>query len=419
MAVFKSLTFDNENSLDYGVYITGEAVYNAPARAMEMVSVPGRNGAFPLDQGRFENISVKYPAGAFGETQTEFASNIMKFRNVLASRYRYVRLSDDYNTDEFRLGMYRSGLETKPVSMSRAGEFDIIFDCKPQRFLVSGETPQSASDWSDVETETGSIVTIEADDTTAIKDLTADIEPIQDLHGYDAPWVGGAGKNKFPMPTTGVLTINGITVEPTDDGQIWVHGTPTSTSGYTQFNIQAKVPLEVVSQTITLSVNEKTVGVGFAIGSGNGSINLTMSDTVTSKTGEFTDGDRVVLVNVRNDIGANFNKKYKVQLEIGSTATAWTPYENICPISGHTDVVVVRTNENLAGDDGHYWQINTSGIVEDNYRYNAHIFKCEQGEKYTFGFDTSVARVFAYFYDYPQLGSKTYNGSRTVFTATS
>lgn len=140
MAVFKTLTFDNENSLDYGVYITGEAVYNAPERAMEMISIPGKNGAIPLDQGRFENISVKYPAGAFGKTQSEFASNIMKFRNVLASRYRYVRLSDDYNTDEFRLGMYRSGLETKPVLMSRAGEFDIVFDCKPQRFLTSGET---------------------------------------------------------------------------------------------------------------------------------------------------------------------------------------------------------------------------------------------------------------------------------------
>ena len=29
--------------------------------------------------------------------------------------------------------------------------------------------------------------------------LSAEIEPIQDLHGYDKPWVGGAGKNKLPL----------------------------------------------------------------------------------------------------------------------------------------------------------------------------------------------------------------------------
>lgn len=140
MAVFNSLTFDGENSLDYGIYITGEGVYDAPRRAVEMVTIPGRNGTLAIDQGRFENIDVKYAAGAFGSTQAEYAGRMRAFRNMLASRHNYVRLEDDYHPDEFRLGLYKSGLEVKPVSMSRAGEFDIIFDCKPQRFLKSGET---------------------------------------------------------------------------------------------------------------------------------------------------------------------------------------------------------------------------------------------------------------------------------------
>ena len=140
MAVFNSLTFDGENSLDYGVYITGEAVYNAPERSVDMVVIPGRNGTLALDQGRFENITVTYPAGTFGTSQSEFASLVSDYRNALVSRYKYARIEDDYHTDEFRLGLYKSGLEVDPVSMSRAGEFDIIFDCKPQRFLKSGET---------------------------------------------------------------------------------------------------------------------------------------------------------------------------------------------------------------------------------------------------------------------------------------
>lgn len=138
MAVFKSLTFDGENSLDNNVYITGEAVYNAPERAVEMVTIPGRNGALVIDQGHFENIEVTYPAGAFGTTQAEFASVMAGFRNKLASRYTYKRLTDDYHPDEYRLGIYVSGLEVNPTHYNTTGEFDIIFDCKPQRFLTSG-----------------------------------------------------------------------------------------------------------------------------------------------------------------------------------------------------------------------------------------------------------------------------------------
>ena len=188
MAVFNSLTFDGENSLDYGVYITGEAVYNAPERAVEMISIPGRNGAIALDQGRFENIEVTYPAGTFGDDQPEFASKIRAFRNALASRFNYVKLTDSYHPDEYRLGLYKSGLTTTPVQRSKAGEFPIVFNCKPQRFLTSGETEVDGNAWSNVQTGSGSIVTIDnADGETGVKSLVANIEPIQSGSGTPSP----------------------------------------------------------------------------------------------------------------------------------------------------------------------------------------------------------------------------------------
>ena len=140
MAVYKSLTFNGKNSLNYGIYISGEGVYNAPERVVEMVSIPGRNGALAMDEGRFENIEITYPAGTFGDTQSNFADKVKAFRNELCSRHTYVRLSDDYHTDEFRLALYKSGLEVEPASYNRAGEFNIVFTCKPQRFLTSGES---------------------------------------------------------------------------------------------------------------------------------------------------------------------------------------------------------------------------------------------------------------------------------------
>lgn len=143
-AIYKTLTFDGKNSRTYGVYITGEAVFNAPERAVEMISIPGRNGAFALDEGRFENITVTYPAGIFADNETDFAEAISDFRNYLCSRSGYCRLTDEYNPNEYRLAVYKSGLEVAPALL-RAGEFNITFECKPQRFLTSGETEISVS----------------------------------------------------------------------------------------------------------------------------------------------------------------------------------------------------------------------------------------------------------------------------------
>ena len=137
-AIYKSLIFDGEDSRDYGVYITGQAVYNAPERDVEMISIPGRNGSFALDKGRFQNIEVTYPAGIFADTEADFAEAISDFRNFLCSRKGYVRLTDEYNPDEFRMAVYKSGLEVEPAQL-KAGEFNLVFDCNPQRFLISGE----------------------------------------------------------------------------------------------------------------------------------------------------------------------------------------------------------------------------------------------------------------------------------------
>lgn len=143
MAVFNSFDFDGITSTSYGVYITGEAAYNAPARAVEMVTVPGRNGAIAIDQGYFENIEVAYPAGVFAADQSAFASKVADLRNALASRYTYKRLTDTYNSGEYRMGLYKSGLEVGAAAYHQAGEFSIIFECKPQRWLTSGEIAQT------------------------------------------------------------------------------------------------------------------------------------------------------------------------------------------------------------------------------------------------------------------------------------
>lgn len=141
---FKAFSFDNTSSRNYGVYITGEGVFNAPERNIEMVEIPGRNGAYALDRGNFNNIEVTYPASIVADTESDFATAVSDLRNFLCSKDGYCRLEDDYNPNEYRMAIYKSGLEVSHNGLL-TGEFDITFECKPQRFLTSGETAVSVA----------------------------------------------------------------------------------------------------------------------------------------------------------------------------------------------------------------------------------------------------------------------------------
>lgn len=171
--IYKTLTFDGENSADYGVYITGAAVFNSPERDVELITIPGRNGDFALDKGRFMNIKITYPCGLFADTEEDFAEAISAFRNMLASRTTYCRIEDDYNPGEYRMGLYRSGIEVDLASL-KSGEFEITFECKPERWLTDGETAVSVSDGDTLSNPTlfdaKPIITLEGEGSFSIGD---------------------------------------------------------------------------------------------------------------------------------------------------------------------------------------------------------------------------------------------------------
>ena len=141
MVKWGHIIYGGVNSADYGIYITGEAVYNAPERDGEFIEVPGRNGAIFMDNRRYRNITVTYPAGAYGGSQKEFREKMTRFRNAIISQIGYQKLEDTYHPDEYRMGVYTSGLEVEAVAHGKAGEFNLVFECKPQRWLTAGALP--------------------------------------------------------------------------------------------------------------------------------------------------------------------------------------------------------------------------------------------------------------------------------------
>lgn len=137
----KTLWFDGESAAANGLIISGSGTFDAPERDVEMVSIPGRNGDLIIDNGRYKNISVSYPASIY----TDFASNAEKARAWLGSRTGYCRLEDDYDPDHFRLARFKGPLRFTPGFLNRTAECTITFDCKPQRFLKSGEAEISVT----------------------------------------------------------------------------------------------------------------------------------------------------------------------------------------------------------------------------------------------------------------------------------
>lgn len=192
MAVFNSLTIGGINSLDYGIYITGEGVYDAPNRAVEMVEIHGRNGALILDKGHFENIEIKYPCGSFGEGNKTFEQRITEFKNAVLSLKGYQRLTDTYATDVYRLASCANGFEVAPVQGGKAGEFDLVFNCKPQRFLTSGET----------------LVTV-ANNGTVTNPTAFDSQPVIQTNGYGAITFNGHKINISNAVMGNVQILNG------------------------------------------------------------------------------------------------------------------------------------------------------------------------------------------------------------------
>ncbi len=138
MAV-NSITFGGVNSADFGIYIGGEGTFDAPQRVVETVQIPGRNGALTIDMVYYENIEVEYSAFNYESTLATFRQQLAGFRSAIGSKIGYQRLSDTFHPDEYRLAVYHDDFEIKPINYNTASKFSIVFDCKPQRFLTSGE----------------------------------------------------------------------------------------------------------------------------------------------------------------------------------------------------------------------------------------------------------------------------------------
>lgn len=116
------------------MFILGKGTYGAPSRDIDQIHVPGRNGDILVDNGGWNNITVKYPDCTI---LSNFDENVEKLRDYLFSKPGYHTLVDQYHPDEVRYAEFRGPFnpEAHTGTGNDSGSFDLEFNCKPQRFL--------------------------------------------------------------------------------------------------------------------------------------------------------------------------------------------------------------------------------------------------------------------------------------------
>lgn len=130
-------TYNGKSSRDFGIFISGEGTFGGPERDVTLYDVPGRNGSLLVDNGRFKNITIPYPAFI----RRNFKARSDAARAWLLQPSGYVRLEDTYHPEFFRLARFVGPLDFTMRFLNYSGEVTLQFDAKPQRFLRSGGYP--------------------------------------------------------------------------------------------------------------------------------------------------------------------------------------------------------------------------------------------------------------------------------------
>ena len=190
-----------------------------------------------------------------------------------------------------------------------------------------------------IDTASGAIASFVPDSTIDnLLGVSVDIEPVQDLHGYDSPWPGGGGKNKANYPA--LITAGAVEQ---DDGSLYV-ATASSFSNIKAWENDGTTGQFAV--TFIIKNNGTSRGIYPVIKYTDSTeealpIN-TGTTTFTTYTKISNNSKTVDCVYFKYGSSAVKNWFY-IQVESGSTATAWTPYENICPISGWDSVDIMHS----------------------------------------------------------------------------
>ena len=320
----------------FGLYLP-EYTIPAPTPQTHFVQIIGRDGSVDLS----EAIGLHYDSRVWDldfkcfDPTVNWHTLTSQVMNAIHGKRLNFEFDDDPNyfwTGRVSVSSY--------VSNHGTGTLKINITSDPFKYAkLSTIVTKNASTGTDY---TGALVSFNTANAK-INDLSVTMQPIQDLHGYDHPWPGGATKNKLPKAIAKQETINGVTFKLDDNGVFTITGTATETTtcmfpvGST-FNILSGDPKpKFVAGNFAMTNN-----VVFRFYSGGTIVESWILNSV-NRVSEYSGMQGKACDAYAIWVEAGYVADMTISpmiVENSVTDYNYVPYSNICPISGRTGLSV-------------------------------------------------------------------------------
>lgn len=132
------IIFNGRSSKDRGIEVWSPPNYQVPQRDYDTIHIPGRDGDLLIDKESYKNVSRSYTVSFGQEGKKNFTILANALAEWLNSASGYARLEDSYEPEYYRMACYQKAVEITNAYQI-AGSATIEFNCKPQRFLKSGD----------------------------------------------------------------------------------------------------------------------------------------------------------------------------------------------------------------------------------------------------------------------------------------
>ncbi|MCD8087134.1 MAG: hypothetical protein LUE22_00900 [Oscillospiraceae bacterium] len=132
---YEYFVFDGIDSRSVGLRLEDAITFDGAAPNVEAMSIPGRNGALHYFDGAYGNVTGSASCFVLQKNVDKALAAIDRW---LLLGFGYKRLEVATEPDYFRMARVSDGPGTE-IRTRKLAVFDLKFDCKPQKFLKSGE----------------------------------------------------------------------------------------------------------------------------------------------------------------------------------------------------------------------------------------------------------------------------------------
>ena len=195
-----------------------------------------------------------------------------------------------------------------------------------------------------VENASGAIASFsDGSDNLPVKNLVVNIEPVQDLHGYDSPWPAGGGKNLWgdSIMANDMARTVGASVDTTNK-------TVSIANIGNENNMTDGVVFKEATQYTFILNGAVAINSNLMFVYTDGTNDRDLKRFLKVGANVSAPGKTVSGLYKRNYSGTTvINYETSGLFEGDLTADQFSPYSNICPIEGWTGVKATRAGKNL------------------------------------------------------------------------